>query len=73
LFKKCHECLMKTESISIDALRNRLVQVETELADALQRMPAHGVKPGFMATLLNLEDERDRLLDEIQARTSGSP
>jgi len=63
---------MKDKPLTIEALRKRLDQVETELADTLQRMPAHGIKPGFMAGLLDLEDERDRLLGEIKALSSGS-
>ena len=70
---KGQDATMKKELFTIEELRSRLLQVETELADTLQRMPAHGVKPGFMATLLGLEDERDSLLDEIKALTSGAP
>jgi hypothetical protein len=50
---------MKTEQLTIETLRDRLIQVETDLAEILQRMPSHGVKPNFMAALLDLEDERD--------------
>ncbi|WP_155302299.1 hypothetical protein Dvar_08670 [Desulfosarcina variabilis str. Montpellier] len=64
---------MKDKSLKIEALRKRLDQVEAELADTLQRMPAHGIKTSFMAGLLDLEDERDRLMGEIKALTSGSP
>lgn len=64
---------MKDKSFTIEALRKRLDQVGTELADTLQRMPAHGIKPGFMAGLLDLEDERDRLLAEIKSLKSDSP
>jgi len=64
---------MKDEPMTIEALRNRLEKVETELADIQQRMPAHGIKPGFMAALLDLEDERDRLRSEIKSLTSDSP
>ena len=64
---------MKDERLTTEALRKRLDQVQRELADTLQRMPAHGAKPTFMAVLLDLEDERDRLLGEIKALTSGLP
>jgi hypothetical protein len=70
---KGHDATMKKELFTIQDMRTRLLQVEKELADTLQRMPAHGVKPGFMASLLELEDERDRLLDEIKALSSGAP
>ena len=69
----CHGDVMKDETLTIEALRKRLDQVEIELADTLQRMPAHGIKLGLMAALLDLEDERDRLRNEIKALTSGSP
>ena len=64
---------MKDNSLKIQELRKRLDQVKADLADTLQRMPAHGIKPGFMARLLDLEDERDRLLGEIKLLMSGSP
>ena len=64
---------MNDEPSTIETLRNRLAQVDAELADILERMPAHGVKPGFMAALLNLEDERDRLRGDIQACLSRLP
>jgi hypothetical protein len=63
---------MKDNPLTIQDLHKRLDQVEAELADTLQRIPAHGIKPGFMAGLLDLEDERDRLLCEIKALTSAS-
>ena len=64
---------MKDNPLTIQDLRKRLDQVKAELADTLQRIPAHGIKPGFMAALIDLEDERDRLLGEIKAVTSGLP
>jgi hypothetical protein len=48
--------LFYNRSLTIEALRKRLYQVKTEPADTLQRMPAHRIKPGFMARLL----DRDR-------------
>lgn len=64
---------MNTEPTNMEALRTRLARVEAQLAETLQRMPAHSVKPVFMAALLDLEDERDRLLDRIEALKAGSP
>lgn len=64
---------MKDNPLNIQDLRKQLDQVEAELADTLQRIPAHGIKPSFMAGLLDLEDERDRLLCEIKVLMSGSP
>jgi hypothetical protein len=71
--KKSDDGTMDTEPLTTEALRNRLVQVEAELAEVQRRMPAHSVKPVFMAALLDLEDERDRLLARIKALTPGSP
>lgn len=64
---------MSTDSLStLEMLRNRLARVEAELSEARLRMPAHSVKPVFMAALLDLEDERDRLLDRIKTIEAGS-
>ena len=65
---------MKTDPIPLETLRARLARVESELADTMRRMPAHSVKPNFMAALLELEDERDHLLAQIaNARPDGTP
>ena len=69
----CDHSDMNTETMTMKALQARLAQVEAELAEIQQRMPAHSVKPVFVAALLDLEDERDRLLDRIKALCSGSP
>lgn len=64
---------MKTTSTTIEILRNRLARVESELAEAQRRMPAHSVKPPQMAALLALEDEREALLEQIKATGDGDP
>ena len=51
---------------TLEALKARLKEVEEKLADAEKRMPAHSVKPGQMAALFQLEEERDALVDEIR-------
>lgn len=43
------------------AIETRLQQLEFEIAETLQRLPAHSVKPPVMIDLLGLEDERDDL------------
>ncbi len=64
---------MTQEPLNIEALRARLHRVEAELAETLRRMPAHSVKPALMAVLLDLEDERDRLLDRIGKHAENLP
>ena len=43
-------------------IENRLAELEEEIAEARRRLPAHSIKPAVMADLLQLEDERDRLV-----------
>lgn len=48
-------------------LENRLGVLESKIEDCRGRMPAHSAKPGMVEELMDLEDERDRVLSEIQA------
>ena len=50
----------------IDHLKQNLAEIEKKLEDAEGRMPAHSVKPGQMAALFQLEEERDTLAAEIR-------
>jgi hypothetical protein len=50
----------------IDHLKQKLAEIEAQLEDAERRMPAHSVKPGQMAALFQLEEERDLLAAEIR-------
>ena len=50
----------------IDQLKQKLEEIEDKLEDAEGRMPAHSVKPGQMAALFQLEEERDALAAEIR-------
>lgn len=52
-------------SPEIDRLKERLHQLEEEIAETMRRLPAHSVKPPVMMDLLELEDERDQLLKKI--------
>ena len=54
-----------------DNLESRLKMLEEEIAETQKRLPAHSIKPPVMMDLLELEDERDALLEEI-ARLKGS-
>ena len=55
---------------SLEELEQRLAQLNAEIAEARKRLPAHSVKPAVMHMLLDLEDEYDRILQEIQRRKS---
>lgn len=48
-----------------ETIQKRLQELEIEIAETKKRLPAHSVKPGVMMDLLNLEDERDRLLSQL--------
>jgi hypothetical protein len=46
-------------------LERRLRQLEAQIAEVKQRLPAHSVKPPIMIELLTLEDERDQLKKQL--------
>jgi len=52
----------------IDLVKNRLKELEEEIAETLRRLPAHSAKPPVMIDLLELEDERDLLLKRLGER-----
>jgi len=47
-------------------LRERLQELEEQIAETKRRLPAHSVKPPVMMDLLALEDERDLVLERIE-------
>lgn len=47
-------------------LRERLQELEEQIAETKRRLPAHSVKPPVMMDLLALEDERDLVLDQLE-------
>lgn len=49
----------------IDQVKDRLHELEKEIAETMRRLPAHSVKPPVMMDLLELEDERDLLLRKL--------
>ena len=58
--------MLKEEMISeIDRIKERLKNLEEEIAETLRRLPAHSAKPPVMIDLLQLEDERDLLLKKL--------
>ena len=49
----------------IERIKQRLSELEAEIAETIRRLPAHSVKPPVMIDLLELEDERDLLLKKL--------
>ncbi len=52
-------------------LEKKLVHLNTKISEAEARLGAHSVKPILMQQLFELEEERDRLMRELQSLTSG--
>ncbi|TKB25741.1 histidine kinase [Desulfopila sp. IMCC35006] len=52
----------------IDRIKERLLRLDEEIAETMRRLPAHSVKPPVMMDLLQLEDERDQLLQILKDR-----
>jgi hypothetical protein len=48
-----------------EQLKEQLSNIEEKIRELEDRMPAHGVKPGMMAEMSELEDERDAILYQI--------
>ena len=49
----------------IQILKTRIAELEAVIAETEKRLPAHSIKPPVMHELLDLEDERDRVLREL--------
>lgn len=52
---------------SLEILENRLKKLEEKIREAKLQLPAHSTKPPVMIALLDLEDERDKILARINA------
>ena len=52
---------------TLPELENRLKELDSEIAEARRRLPAHSVKPPVMHLLLDLEDEYDAVMQQIAA------
>ena len=52
---------------SLEILEGRLKELEEKIKEAKLHLPAHSTKPTVMITLLDLEDERDAILEQIDA------
>lgn len=55
---------------SPEAVERRLRELEKEIAEVRERLPAHSVQPAAMMILLDLEDQRDRLLARLRSQES---
>jgi len=62
--------MRKTEN-TIEALEQRLEELQAEIKEAERRLPAHSTKPTTMMLLLDLEDERDAIEARIKAIEKG--
>ena len=51
---------------NIETLKDKLREIVAKLEDAEGRLPAHTVRPGQMAAVFQLEEERDALTSEIE-------
>jgi len=53
-------------------LKKKLKAFEAKIKEIKDRLPAHSLKPGMMMELMELEDERDRILSRIDQMKPGS-
>ncbi|MFZ0240314.1 MAG: hypothetical protein WAL90_01620 [Desulfobacterales bacterium] len=58
---------------TIEELRQRLAELEREIAETKKRLPAHSVKPPVMMDLLALEDEHDAVRAQIELMKEENP
>ena len=52
---------------NLELLENRLKELDKQIAEVNQRLPAHSVKPPIMTELFALEDERDAVARQLDA------
>ncbi len=50
----------------LQALEEKLKELDEKIAEVNKRMPAHSVKPPIMRQLFELEDERDGIVKQIE-------
>ena len=56
-----------TSAKDIESLETELHRLEARISEVEKRLPAHSVKPPIMIELLELEDERDKILSKLLA------
>ena len=49
-----------------EQIRQRIEELEEQIAETRKRLPAHSAKPPVMMELLALEDEYDALMKEVE-------
>ncbi len=52
---------------SLEILEDRLKKLEKKIKEAKLHLPAHSIKPSMMTALLDLEDERDSIMEQINS------
>ena len=52
---------------SLEILEDSLKKIEKKIEEAKLHLPAHSIKPPVMITLLDLEDERDTITEQINS------
>ncbi len=52
---------------SLEILEERLRELEEKIRQAKLQLPAHSTKPPIMIALLDLEDERDALQEQMNS------
>ena len=52
---------------SLKILEDKLKKLEEKINQAKLQLPAHSTKPPVMITLLDLEDKRDAILEQIES------
>ena len=52
---------------SLKILEDKLKKLEEKIKQAKLQLPAHSTKPPVMITLLDLEDKRDAILEQIES------
>ena len=58
---------------TIESLEKKLKEINKKIEDVEKRLPAHSVKPPIMTELFELEDEREDLLRQLEARRRAEP
>ena len=56
-----------TSAKDVESLEKELHRLEARISEVEKRLPAHSVKPPIMIELLELEDERDKILSKLMA------
>ena len=57
---------------SLQELEKRLAELDKEITETRERLPAHSVKPPVMMELLDLEDEYDKISKQVKKLKNGT-